>query len=1215
MRRLIGLLLCAVLLYGAFVAGERTARAATITVAAQAIPYWPYATDGSVYLQIRIQSGVVVADGTPLQPSWRKRIPVMFTSSTDPSTGEVIVTATIKQFSLPSTTDGQDTGNARYTAEFVDADGNVIAPYYGFESFRVQTAYATSPATWAQIRLATAAPVPYTPATTYTTQQIDLLISQAIASASGIQQINGLTSTNQTFVAGTNVSVTSTGSSHTFAITGQVGAANGGTGLATVTTNGVPYGNGTGALGVTAAPGAYSILAGNSGPPAFTQTPQINTSLTLGNSTIQSGSLIFRNASNSFTTTVTAGAPASNQAFRLPLADGTSGQFLTTDGSGNWSFATPTGTISGSGTSARVTFWSGASAITSDSNFLFDTAADRLSLGTTLSAETLNLPISGYVGGVDITGIAVRKLVGSKSASRITSSTGAGLSISYGTTAVSSVDVAPDTVFIHNYTEAGAATLNPLLSYYQPAGSNGMKLVHAVTGSFDDSTSENIYSAHFTARNEGTTPTVALTALALTNSTAGTAGQIIGSNVIAYHEAPNGSTLTNGYVVGQEINYGYLGTVTIGSGQQSVGLQIIPYGSAQVGSYIALASGTVAAQPATAIQLTVAGGVDPIANGGRIFGLNASFGTNTLSSGFDLAGAEYSLGAFKAAYGLTNGLFANNSGNTTAYNLISLGTDATMGVNTVRVGQASVGNGISIYAGNAAETLKLTSLNRAGLNTSGVTLAHALTVRPTKTRALTGTVATTAGLPTVDGSGTQFLQELRPGNTIVINGVAYQVATIAANTGLSAMTLTTNAASTLSGQAATADDPMFLIENDQGTNFVEVDGLGTLILYDRAATSSISAGLQDAEGALQIRSRTDSSDRLVMGWDSTNGHAFISSITVKDYAANALGYGNLIINGGATTGYVGIGTAQPTALLTVQGSGPKSADFIGSQFNNVATSSSTFTKVGAAYTLSGSWVGAVRGLQVNVTDSLDTAGNKTGYAAVLHGDGVLVAPPQGGGSTIFAPTANLHVYGHQSTAVAGTAADAITFGVTNSSPTVAGVGTTFTSLEPGQVVRVSTDTSVYTIASIASATSMTLTTNYGGTTGNYGQAWAEPPLLKLTNGAGTDRFTVTSAGRTTVNGKFVTTNYATAIASAATIDVTNTLGSAVHVTGTTTISTINGGIDGWAITLVFDGACTVDEAGNVLTAGASFAGTANSTLTLRWDATANKWLEVGRMVN
>lgn len=65
----------------------------------------------------------------------------------------------------------------------------------------------------------------------------------------------------------------------TVGLSATLGVGSGGTGLTTATTNGVLYGNGTSPLGVTSAPGANTVFAGNSSTPFFTTTPTI-TSLT-----------------------------------------------------------------------------------------------------------------------------------------------------------------------------------------------------------------------------------------------------------------------------------------------------------------------------------------------------------------------------------------------------------------------------------------------------------------------------------------------------------------------------------------------------------------------------------------------------------------------------------------------------------------------------------------------------------------------------------------------------------------------------------------------------------------------------------------------------------------------------------------------------------------------------------------------------------------------
>lgn len=63
------------------------------------------------------------------------------------------------------------------------------------------------------------------------------------------------------------------------AVTGTLPVANGGTGAATFTTNGVLYGNGTSAIGVTAAPTGGQALVSTGGAPIFTDTVELNNSI------------------------------------------------------------------------------------------------------------------------------------------------------------------------------------------------------------------------------------------------------------------------------------------------------------------------------------------------------------------------------------------------------------------------------------------------------------------------------------------------------------------------------------------------------------------------------------------------------------------------------------------------------------------------------------------------------------------------------------------------------------------------------------------------------------------------------------------------------------------------------------------------------------------------------------------------------------------------
>jgi len=88
-----------------------------------------------------------------------------------------------------------------------------------------------------------------------------------------------LTRTNDT-----NVTLTLGGSPNTALVnatslslgwTGELSVARGGTGVATLTSNGVLYGNGTGAIQVTAQGAANAVLTANAGAPSFSATPTV----------------------------------------------------------------------------------------------------------------------------------------------------------------------------------------------------------------------------------------------------------------------------------------------------------------------------------------------------------------------------------------------------------------------------------------------------------------------------------------------------------------------------------------------------------------------------------------------------------------------------------------------------------------------------------------------------------------------------------------------------------------------------------------------------------------------------------------------------------------------------------------------------------------------------------------------------------------------------
>ena len=124
------------------------------------------------------------------------------------------------------------------------------------------------------------------------------------------------------------------------------------------------------------------------------RTLYLGTSLDLGNSASLTGELILRNATNSNTTTIKAGAAGANLVFTLPTDDGTNGQALTTDGNGVLSWTTITGGGGGSVTSVGLSlpsiFTVSGSPVTSSGT-----------LTGTLATQVKNSIFAGPSAGVD----------------------------------------------------------------------------------------------------------------------------------------------------------------------------------------------------------------------------------------------------------------------------------------------------------------------------------------------------------------------------------------------------------------------------------------------------------------------------------------------------------------------------------------------------------------------------------------------------------------------------------------------------------------------------------------------------------------------------------------------------------------------------------------------------------------------------------------------
>jgi hypothetical protein len=76
--------------------------------------------------------------------------------------------------------------------------------------------------------------------------------------------------------------------------------------------------------------------------------------------------------------------------YTLPVGDGTTGQVLTSDGSGILSWSS-VGSVTGTGTSSRVAFWNGTNSLSSNASLYWDNTNSRLGIGTAVPTQQLEL--------------------------------------------------------------------------------------------------------------------------------------------------------------------------------------------------------------------------------------------------------------------------------------------------------------------------------------------------------------------------------------------------------------------------------------------------------------------------------------------------------------------------------------------------------------------------------------------------------------------------------------------------------------------------------------------------------------------------------------------------------------------------------------------------------------------------------------------------------
>lgn len=116
-------------------------------------------------------------------------------------------------------------------------------------------------------------------ATNLTGTATALNIGGNAATATALQTPRAISIGGTTGLTATGVNFDGTGAI-SLTLTGIAVVANGGTGVATLASNGVLYGNGTGVVQVTAQGAANTVLTANAGAPSFSAAPTIGTSVT-----------------------------------------------------------------------------------------------------------------------------------------------------------------------------------------------------------------------------------------------------------------------------------------------------------------------------------------------------------------------------------------------------------------------------------------------------------------------------------------------------------------------------------------------------------------------------------------------------------------------------------------------------------------------------------------------------------------------------------------------------------------------------------------------------------------------------------------------------------------------------------------------------------------------------------------------------------------------
>jgi len=177
-----------------------------------------------------------------------------------------------------------------------------------------------------------------------------------IGISGGLSRLNGLTVDIQTFVDDTNVTIVSSGTTHTLTWTGTLIETRGGTGIASYTAGDILYSDSANSLSTLSIGGANTVLLSNGTTPAWTALTFTHISGTLPFSRV-SGTVPVAQGGTGLTSVASGHILVGNGTSALTSLDsGTSGQILSSNGtSPEWIYTISTNTSLGSSDSILPT--------------------------------------------------------------------------------------------------------------------------------------------------------------------------------------------------------------------------------------------------------------------------------------------------------------------------------------------------------------------------------------------------------------------------------------------------------------------------------------------------------------------------------------------------------------------------------------------------------------------------------------------------------------------------------------------------------------------------------------------------------------------------------------------------------------------------------------------------------------------------------------------